>query len=116
MARVIITEDLEEKIFKKFKKESVKVLKLLYSLKDNPKKGKELTQIRGILIKEIKYNSFRFYFIVEGYKIKIMDDSEFINLLIKFLAMSDKKDQQETIEKIKNFLRTFGKEALNKEF
>lgn len=112
MAEVIIPEDLKEKIYKKFKNESIDVLRLLYSLKDNPKKGKELTQVGGILIKEIRYNSFRFYFIVDGYKIKIMDDSELLNLLIKFVAMSDKKDQQETIEKIKEFLRTFGKEAL----
>jgi hypothetical protein len=115
MAKVIITKDLVEKINKKFKKESIEVFKLLYSLKDNPKKGKELTQINGILIKEIRYGSFRFYFLVEGYKIKVIDDSDFLNLLLKFIAMSDKKDQQETIDKIKNFLRKFGKDSLMEE-
>lgn len=115
MARVIITNDLEEKINKKFKKESIEVFKLLFSLKDNPKKGKELSHVNGILIKEIRYKSFRFYFLVEGYRIKFIDDSELVNLLIKFIAMSDKKDRQETIEKIKDFLRKFGKESLNEE-
>ena len=62
MARVIITNDLRRKINKKFKGESVKIFELLYSLKNNPKKGKKITQINKILIKEIKYNSFRFYF------------------------------------------------------
>jgi len=112
MVEVIITNDLVEKINKKFKGESVDVFKLLFSLKENPRKGKDLAQVNGILIKEIRYNSFRFYFIVDGYKIKVLDDADLLNLLIKFVAMSDKKDQQETIEKIKDFLRTFGKEAL----
>ena len=111
MARVIITKDLEDKINKKFKKESINIFELLLSLKDNPKKGKPLTQISGILIKELRYGSFRFYFIVDGSKIKFIDDNELVDLLIKFIAMSDKKDQQKTIEQIKNFLRTFGKEA-----
>lgn len=112
MVEVIITEDLIEKINKKFKKESIQVFKLLYSLRENPRKGKELTQIKGVLIKEIRYNSFRFYFIVDGYKIRIIDDSDLINTFIKILAMSDKKDQQSEIEKIKDLLRTFGKDAL----
>lgn len=115
MAEVIITNDLKEKIYKKFKNESPEVLRLLYSLKENPRKGKPLTQISGILIKEIRYKSFRFYFIVDGYKIKLINDSELIDLLIKFIAMSDKKDQQETIDKIKDFLRRFGKEAFKTE-
>jgi hypothetical protein len=111
MARVIITKDLEDKINKKFKKESIKIFELMLSLRDNPKKGKPLTQISGILIKELRYGSFRFYFILDGSKIKLIDDSKLIDLLIKFVAMSDKKDQQKTIEQIKDFLRTFGKEA-----
>jgi hypothetical protein len=115
MARVIITKDLVEKINKKFKKESIKVLGLLRSLENNPSKGDELTSIGGILIKEIRYNSFRFYFLVDGYKIKFLDDPDFLDLLIKFIAMSDKKYQQETIDKIKVFLKKFGKEALKED-
>ena len=46
MARVIITKELEEEINKKFKKESVKILELMYSLRDNPLKGKPLTKNR----------------------------------------------------------------------
>jgi hypothetical protein len=112
MARVIITRDLEEKINKKFKKESIEIFELMHSLEDNPRKGKLLTQIGGILIKELKYKSFRFYFIVDGAKIKLLDDSNLIDLLVKFIAMSNKKEQQQTIEQIKTFLRTFGKESL----
>ena len=112
MARVIITKDLKEKINKKFKKESIKVFELLYSLKDHPKKGKFLAKIGDILIKEQKYKKFRFYFLVDKSKIKLLDSNELVDLLIKFIAMSDKKEQQKTINQIKNFLKTFGKQAL----
>jgi hypothetical protein len=112
MARVTITKELEEKINKKFKKESIRIFDLMSSLEKSPQKGKIVTQIGGILIKELKYGSFRFYFLVDGYKIKILDDNELVDLLIKFVNMSDKRDQQETIDKIKNFLRIFGKESL----
>jgi len=112
MAKVIITDELEKEIYKKFKSESVEVLEFLYTLKENPHKGKELAQVNEVIIKEIRYKSFRFYFITDGYKLKAIDISELIDLLIKFVAMSDKKQQQKTIEEIKKFLRDFGKDAL----
>lgn len=112
MAQVEITGSLFKEIEKKFKGEAHIVIDLLESLETNPHKGKELAQVNGILIKEIRYKSFRFYFIVDGYKIKVLDDAQLLNLLIKFIAMSDKKEQQETIEKVKAFLRSFGEEAL----
>ena len=37
-----------------------------------------------------------------------MDESKLIDLLIKFVKMSDKKDQQETINEIKKILVNFG--------
>lgn len=111
MAKVKIDNSLLEEIEKKFKGESDKVIDLLESLETSPHKGKLLAQIGSIQIKEIRYNSFRFYFIVDGYLLKILDEKGLLNLLIKFLSMSGKKDQQEKIEKIKDFLRTFGKES-----
>jgi hypothetical protein len=113
MAEVTIDSNLKEEVYKRFKGESKEIFKLMYSLKESPNKGKVLTQVSGILIKELKYKSFRFYFIVDGYKIKILEQKELTNLLIKFIAMSDKKDQQETIEKIKDFLRKFGQDSLD---
>lgn len=112
MARVIITQKLKEKIYKQFKSESKEVFKLIYSLKENPHKGKPLTQVGGILVKELRYESYRFYFITDGFKIKMLQTSELTDLLIKFIRMSDKRNQQKTIEEIKEFLRNFGKQAL----
>jgi hypothetical protein len=111
MAIVRITEELEEEINKKFKKESIKVFQHIYSLKENPKKGKSLASVGNIIIKEIKYESFRFYFITDGYKLKILKSEELKDLLIKFVRMSDKGSQQKTINEIKNVLRRLGDEG-----
>ena len=108
MAKVIIPSYLENEVNKKFKGESVKIFELMYSLEENPHKGKVLGNIAGILIKELKYKKFRFYFIVEGHKLKIFSKEELTNLLIKFVGMSDKKTQQKTIDKIREVLLKIG--------
>jgi len=107
MAKVIITKRLEEEINKKFKGESVKIFNLMYSIEKSPHKGKIVGQVGGIIIKEIKYRSFRFYFITDGYKIKLLGKDELNSLLIKFIRMSDKKTQQKVINEIKWLLRNF---------
>jgi len=111
MAEVIFSGELEEEINQKFKGESVEIFKLLYSLEENPKKGKIVGQVSGIVIKELRYNSFRFYFITDGFKIKVLDLDSLKNLIIKFVRMSDKKTQQKTIEEIKDVLRKLGEDG-----
>lgn len=111
MAKVIITKKLEDEINKKFKGESTEIFDLMHSLKESPHKGKIVGQISGILIKEIKYKSFRFYFITDGFKIKLLGKEELEDLLIKFVKMSDKKSQQKVIDEIKYILRNFGGEG-----
>jgi len=111
MAKVMIAETLKDEILKRFKKESKKIFKQMYSLKDNPKKEKLLGSVGGIIIKEIKYRSLRFYFITDGYKLKIMDKSNLTDLLIRFVRMSDKKHQQQTINEIKKILLHLGSEG-----
>ena len=108
MAKVSIAETLKDEILKKFKEESKIIFKQMYSLKDNPKKGKLLGSVGGVVIKELKYKNFRFYFITDGYKLKIMDESKLTDMLIRFVRMSDKKHQQQTINEIKNVLLYFG--------
>ncbi len=108
MAKVKITDSLFKEVEKKFKRESHNIIDLMESLEKNPKKGKPVGQIGGTVIKELKYNKFRFYFITDGFKIKFLQIPELEDLLIKFVRMSDKKTQQKTIEEIKNVLRMFG--------
>lgn len=111
MAKIIITKELEEAINKKFKKESIEIFELMNSLKENPKKGKALGNIGKIVIKELRYKSFRFYFITDGFKLKMLSNNMLTDLLIKFIRMSDKKDQQKTIDEIKRVLRNLGEEG-----
>ena len=99
---------LKKEIKKKFKKESIKVIRFLMGLKDNHHKGDLLTQIGGVLIKEIKYKGFRFYYVVDNYRLKLFDEGELRELLIKFVRMSSKKTQQKIIDGIKEALRRFG--------
>jgi len=108
MAKVSIAETLKDEILKKFKEESKIIFRQMYSLGDNPKKGKLLGSVGGVVIKELKYKSFRFYFITDGHKIKIMDESKLTDLLIRFVKMSDKKHQQQTINEIKKILINLG--------
>lgn len=108
MAKIEIIDSLAKDIQKKFKGESHEIIKLLRSLEENPHKGKLLGSIGGVVIKELKYKSFRFYFITDGYKLKILDEENLTDLLIRFVRMSDKKDQQETINEIRNILIKIG--------
>ena len=110
MAKVTIFRDLKNEILKKFKKESKKIFRLMYSLRENPKKGKLLGNVGGIVIKELKYKSFRFYFITDGHKLKLFDTESLTEILIRFVRMSHKKDQQKVINEIKDVLRKIGKQ------
>lgn len=113
MAKVEIVKSLFEEIQKKFKGEAHEVIDLIETLENNPHKGKTLGNVGGMTIKELKYKIFRFYFITDGYKLKIMDESNLVDLLIRFVRMSDKKDQQETINEIRKILLHFGPQGFS---
>lgn len=108
MARVEILISLKDEIIKRFKEDSKIIFKLMFSLQENHNKGKILGSIGGILIKELKYKNFRFYFITDGFKSKYVGEQELTDLLLKFIRMSDKTHQQQTINEIKQILRTMG--------
>lgn len=108
MAKVEITESLYAEIEKKFKHNAYEVIDLMQTLEQSSKKGKLLGTVGGIVIKELKYSSFRFYFITDGFKLKCFKEEELVDLLIRFVRMSDKKHQQETINEIKCILVKIG--------
>ena len=110
MAKVEIIRSLAKEIQKKFKGESHKIISLLKGLEQNPKKGKLLGNVGGIVIKELKYKSFRFYFITDGYKLKLFDAQSLTEILIRFVRMSDKKDQQKVINEIRDVLKKVTKQ------
>lgn len=111
MSKVIITKKLEEKINKTFKSESIKIFESMRNLEENPQKGKTVGQVGGMVIKELRYGKYRFYFITDGFKLKMLQKEELTDLLIKFVRMSDKKTQQKVIEEIKEVLRNLGEEG-----
>src|SRR3989344_9446422 len=108
MAKIEIIESLFNQIEKKFKGQAHEIIDLLETLGENPHKGRIVGKVSEVLIKELKYKGFRFYFIVDGYKLKIYSKEELANLLIKIVRMSDKKSQQKTINEIKNVLFKIG--------
>lgn len=108
MAKVEIARSLFEEIKKRFKGEAHEIIDLMETLEDSPNKGKSLGSVGGIVIKELKYKNFRFYFITDGYKLKLMDEANLVDLLIRFVRMSDKKEQQKTIDEIRNILKSLG--------
>lgn len=108
MAKVEIVRSLYIEILKRFKKESVKVLQHLKSLEDSPRKGKVLGAAGNVLVKELKYRGFRFYFLVDGLRLKFISEEELVDLLMRFVRMSDKKHQKEVIEDIRHVLLTIG--------
>lgn len=108
MAKVEIVGSLARDIQKKFKGESHKIINLLRSLEENPHKGKVLGNAGEFTIKELKYKNFRFYFILDRFNINVLSKEELIDLLIKFVRMSDKKTQQKTINEIREILLKIG--------
>ena len=102
---------LREEIFSRFKAESEAIFQRMKQLESQPARGKPLGSAGGIVIKELKYQKFRFYFITDGHVLKFGSADELASLLIKFVKMSDKKDQQKTIEIIKNILKSLGFEG-----
>ena len=78
---------------------------MIEELKSNPNKGKILGHVGNISIRELRYKSFRFYFILDQFKLNLFAKDDIKELLIKFIEMSKKNNQQKTIENIKNILK-----------
>ena len=117
MPRILITKKLFKDLKKTFsKQEGNTILNLFETLKENPKKGKEIGAVGNVVIKELKYKKFRFYFITDRYKIKVLSLQELEHLLIKFVRMSNKKQQQKAIEEIKKVLKNLERDWRTTDF
>ena len=56
----------------------------------------------------MKYGKYRFYCITDGHVLKFGTEDELAALLIKFVRMSEKKDQQHVIDEVKTVLHSLG--------
>jgi hypothetical protein len=108
MAIVKISPALFEEIKQRFKGRANDIIDLLETLEENPKKGSPVGHVGNIAIRELKQGVYRFYFITDGHKIRVLKSEELKDLLIKFVRISDKDTQQKTIDEIKTVLRNLG--------
>jgi len=109
LAVVKISRRLVAEIKKQFSEvEGNKIFDTLESLADNPRKGRVLTNVSGYVIKEIKHKKWRFYAVADGHVLRFGTEDQLHELLIKFVRMSEKKNQQATINSIKKALESFG--------
>jgi len=105
MANVEIAESLLVAIQKKFdKRQANEIIDLMQTLEEHPAKGKLLGNVGGIVIKELRYGNF----LTDGFTLRCMDEERLKDLLLRFVRMSDKKHQQETIEEIRRILMAVG--------
>ena len=112
MVKIYVTIALQEQILRLFKHRSEEIFQKFRALEIQPQKGKALGHVGNIVIKELKMDKFRFYFITDGHVLKFGSQEELAYLLIKFIRMSEKKDQQQTIDEIKTVLRNLGDKGL----
>jgi hypothetical protein len=113
MIKIIILNKLRDEIYKTFKKDSLKIYSLIEELQNNSHKGKILGHIGNMSIRELKYKNFRFYFIIDGHKLYLFNKDQVSELLIRFVRMSTKNNQQKTIDEIKTILEKIGEEGFN---
>jgi hypothetical protein len=74
----------------------------------SPSEGDFVALIANIVIREKRLKSFRFYFIVQDTKKHVLTKEELRDLIIKFVALSKKNNQQQVINKLKEDLKKFG--------
>ena len=110
MVEVQISRQLIKDINKRLsKKQADAVFLHIYSLEGNPFKGDVLSVVGSVVLKEICFESFRFYFIHSQNVMKCIGVDELKAEIFKFIAMSDKsKEQQKVINRIKKDLKKFG--------
>jgi hypothetical protein len=113
MPIVEIVASLAKEIVKRFSaSQAIEITDLLETLQTQPNKGKILGSVGGIVIKELKYKTYRFYCIYDGFRLQVMEEERLVDLLFRFVRMSNKKEQQTVIDEIKEVLRKLGPSAL----
>lgn len=109
MIKIKVSPVLVKKIKKTFKTKSKKVFRAMNELNEHPNKGKLIASIGLVELRELKYeNVFHLYFFTNEQLVKVLDEDELQAILIKFVEMSKKKEQQEIIDMLKVDLKKYG--------
>ncbi|MFT4327017.1 MAG: hypothetical protein ACMXYK_05935 [Candidatus Woesearchaeota archaeon] len=102
-----------------FSKQFLKSLKKYCSKKDaknlvlqlsktSPSDGDFVALVGNIIIREKRRDSFRFYFIIEKTKKHVITKEELNDMLLLFIALSKKNNQQKVIDDLKKGLQKKG--------
>lgn len=108
MIKIKVLNSLRDEIIKTFKKQSVEVFNFIGTLKENPNKGTILGHVGPISIRELRFDTYRFYFILNGHELSLFNSNKLQELLIRFVRLSKKNDQQKVINEIKTILKKIG--------
>lgn len=108
MIKIKILNSLRDEIIKTFKKKSLEVFALIEGLLDNPNKGTVLGHVGSVSIREIRHGTYRLYFILNGHELYLFNTGKLSELLIRFIRLSKKNNQQKTIDEIKLILTRIG--------
>jgi|AntAceMinimDraft_17_1070374.scaffolds.fasta_scaffold119112_1 hypothetical protein len=96
-------KELKKNLSKSEAKTTIKKL-----AKTSPSEGDFIALIANIVIREKKLKTFRFYFIIQNNQKQIITKQELKELIIKFVALSKKNNQQKVIDKLKEDLKQVG--------
>ena len=106
MIKIKVEKSLVKEIKKKFGiNTALKIMDSFETLKENPQRGKKVGRVGDYLIKELKFETFRFYFITNGVELKLFLKKEIESIIIKFIRMSKKNNQQKIIGEIKELIK-----------
>jgi len=73
-----------------------------------PTDGDHIALVTGVLLKERRINTFRFYFIQHNTRLEYLSEEELKNHVLQFIALSKKNNQQAVIDKLKDDLEKAG--------
>lgn len=76
--------------------------------KTSPSDGDYVALIGNIIIREKRNATLRFYFIVQNTIKHVITKDELNDMLVKFVALSKKNNQQKVIDTLKKDLQKFG--------
>lgn len=107
MVDVRFSEDFEKLLRKHCSKQEAQtfVKKLA---KTTPTDGDYISLVGGVLLKERKIKTFRFYFVQDSTRIEFLSEEELKQRVLLFISISKKNNQQAVIDKLKQDLQKQG--------
>lgn len=107
MFRVEITNSFVREVKAKFWENPRRIVDILEALEYNQGMGKFVGDVAGVQVRELEYEWLRFYFVVDGHRLRVLTRRELVDLLVKFAGMLDKR-QKKVFREIRDILVKLG--------